>query len=180
MVTIRLRGDAFARWAPLVVAAALSACAATGRGAAPAASPPGVARPESSEPAKGGAAAAEDTAANLDPREERRLTKELGRDVDDYYRLLREKNLDGALAYVDPRFQKGFLDELWAFTAAYTVEGIQALNFQFRSQADGLSAKVKVARTLFQKTSVVPERSEVSMTWVHRGNRWLFQPTEKK
>jgi hypothetical protein len=60
------------------------------------------------------------------------------------------------------------------------VESIQTSSYQFFPQPDGMLAKVKVTRTLFEKGSVVPHKSEVWMTWMQRGGRWLIHPQEKK
>lgn len=136
--------------------------------AAPAAPPPAVAAPAAPAPAA------------LDPREERLISKDLVRDVDQYYRLLKEKAVEEAVAYVEPAQRAAYQDELWTFVANYAIESAQVLSYQLYPQVDGVMAKVKVARTLFDKGSVVPKKSEIWMTWSRRDGRWLIRPQEQK
>ena len=118
--------------------------------------------------------------APLDVRDERRLTKDLLRDVEAYYRLLQEKNVEEAANYVDPQYRQAYQNELWTFVANYKIESTQVLSQQLFPQPDGVMAKVRVARTLFEKTSVTPKKSEIWMTWMQRDGRWLIRPQEQK
>ncbi|MBE0617232.1 MAG: hypothetical protein IH608_04815 [Proteobacteria bacterium] len=116
----------------------------------------------------------------LDPREERQLTKDLLRDVAEYYRLLREKNVEQASGYVLPEQRRAYQDDLWDFVARYRLESADVASYQLFPQPDGVMAKVKVVRTLFEKASVVPQRSELWMTWRHASDRWILVPQQKK
>jgi hypothetical protein len=116
----------------------------------------------------------------LDLREERQLTKDLVRDVDQYFRLLKEKNVEDAAAFVDSQYRAAYQDELWTFVANYAIESAQVESQQLFPQVDGLMAKVKVGRTLFEKGSVVPRKSEVWMTWTRKDGRWVIRPQEQK
>jgi hypothetical protein len=118
--------------------------------------------------------------AVLDQREKRRLTSELLRDVAEYYRLLQEKNVEQASAYVDLENRKDFQDDLWGFVARYKIESADVASYQLYPQLDLVMAKVKVVRTLFEKHSVKPERSEHWMTWEHRQHRWVLLPQRQK
>ncbi len=116
----------------------------------------------------------------LDPRVKRQLVKDLLRDVADYYELLRYKDVERASQYVDAAGRRAYADGLWELVAAYEVQGADVQSYELYPQPDGVLAKVKVVRTLFAKRSVVPERSEVWMTWVHQGARWVLRPQERK
>jgi len=116
----------------------------------------------------------------LDPREERRLVKDLLRDVAEYYRLLREKNVEQAATYVQPEQRRAFQDGLWEFVAKYRIESADVASYQLFPQADGVMAKVRVVRTLFERASVVPEKSEIWVTWRHLGDRWTLVPQQQK
>lgn len=115
-------------------------------------------------------------AASLDPQAERRLVKDLVRDVDEYHRLVREKNVDQASFFVVPERRPGFKDELWEFVARYKLESASVASYQLLPRAGGVTGKVKVSRTVFEKASVVPQKSEVWMTWEHLGDGWVLQP----
>ncbi|MBI5015235.1 MAG: hypothetical protein HZB55_07055 [Deltaproteobacteria bacterium] len=119
-------------------------------------------------------------ASTLDPREERQLGKDLVRDVEQYFRLLKEKNVEDAAAFVDPQYRAAYQDDLWTFVANYAIESAQVESQQLFPQVDGLMAKVKVGRTLFEKGSVVPKKSEVWMTWTRKDGRWVIRPQEQK
>lgn len=157
-------------------------CAACALLATGCAAPRGAARPAAAPvpPPPREAKPAEPAAAALDPREERRIAKELVRDVEDYHKRLKEKSVEEAAAYVDPEYRKGYQDELWSFVAAYAIESAQVASYQLFPQADGVLAKVKVGRTLFEKGSVTPQKSEVWMTWLRRSDRWVIRPQEQK
>ena len=117
----------------------------------------------------------------LDPREERRLVKDLLRDVDTYHRFLKEKNVEQASQFVDPERRAAFQDDLWDLVARYKIESADVVSHQLFPQSDGaVMASVKVTRTLFARNSVSPEKSELWMSWEHRGNRWVLRPQEKK
>lgn len=119
-------------------------------------------------------------AAQLDPREERRFLNELLRDVDEYHRLLKEKNVEQAAQYVEEAHRQAHIDSLWDLVARYEIVSADAASYQLFAQPDGVMAKVRVVRTLIPRHSVVPERSEVWMTWLRRGERWVLQPQAKK
>lgn len=146
-----------------VLALGLLACAA----APPSVPPPPPPPPAATEPAPVEA---------LDPREERQLVKDLVRDVEEYYRLVGEKSVERAAAYAEPEKRGPLQETLWDFVARYTLESVHVAGYQLFPQPDGLLAKVRVERTVFEKGSVVPERSEVWMTWQHRGQRWIVIP----
>jgi hypothetical protein len=116
----------------------------------------------------------------LDPREERQLTRDLLRDVAEYHRLLRERNVEQASGYVVPEQRKAFQDDLWGLVARYRIESADVASHQLFPQPDGVMAKVKVNRTLFERNSVVPQRSEMWMTWRHQGDRWVLVPQQQK
>ncbi|RMG93206.1 MAG: hypothetical protein D6708_05625 [Candidatus Dadabacteria bacterium] len=116
----------------------------------------------------------------LDPREERRLVNELLRDVDEYHRLLKEKNVEQAAQYVEEAQRQAHIDSLWGLVARYEIVSADAASYQLFAQPDGVMAKVRVVRTLIPRHSVVPERSEVWMTWMRRGERWVLQPQAQK
>ncbi len=120
--------------------------------------------------------AAPDAAAALDPQAERRLVKDLVRDVDEYHRLVREKNVDQASFFVAPERRPLFKDELWEFVARYKLESAVVASYQLFPRAGGFTGKVKVSRTVFEKASVVPQKTEAWMTWEHLGDRWVLQP----
>lgn len=155
---------------PMVVLAL--ALGAGGCATAPALAPAPAPAPES-KPAPPPAPA-------LDVREERQLTKDLLRDAGEYYRLLREKNVEQASIYVLPEQRKAFQDDLWEFVARYRIESADVASTQLFPQPDGVMAKMKVIRTLFEKASVVPQKSEVWMTWRRAGDRWVIVPQQKK
>lgn len=154
--------------------ASLAGCAGLREGKQPPA-PAVQATPPAATEAKAAAAP-----AALDPREERQLSKDLIRDVEQYYRLLREKNVEEASSYVDPQYRQAYQDDLWTFVANYAIESAQVTSHQFFPQVDGVMAKVKVARTLFDKGSVVPKKSEIWMTWNRKDGRWVIRPQEQK
>lgn len=116
----------------------------------------------------------------LDPREERQLTRDLLRDVAEYHRLLRERNVEQASGYVIPEQRKAFEDDLWGLVARYRIESADVASHQLFPQPDGIMAKVKVIRTLFERNSVVPQRSEMWMTWRRQGDRWVLVPQQQK
>lgn len=118
--------------------------------------------------------------APLDPADERRMAKELVRDVDEFHRFLRDKNVEQASSFVDPERRKAFQDELWDFASRFKLEAADVASYQFLPGANGVTAKVKVLRTLFEKNSVVPKRVEVWMTWALRSGRWVLEPDPKK
>ncbi len=118
--------------------------------------------------------------AVLDPRVERRIVGDLLRDVREYHRLLQEKNVEQASAYVEPQRRAAFQDDLWVFVASYKIESADVVSYQLFDEPDGIMAKVKVVRTLFQKHSVVPEKSELWMTWHHTDDRWVLVPQKQK
>lgn len=151
----------------LVLALGLAGCAT-----APAPAP----APAQPPPAKAPALAA----PVLDPREERQLTRDLLRDVAEYHRFLRERNVEQASGYVLPEQRKAFQDDLWGLVARHRVESADVASYQLFPQPDGVMAKVKVNRTLFERNSVVPQRSEMWMTWRHWGDRWILVPQQQK
>ncbi|WP_025321544.1 hypothetical protein [Deferrisoma camini] len=116
----------------------------------------------------------------LDPQEERRLVSDLLRDVDEYYRLLKEKNVEQAAGYVDPEHRQEHIDSLWEFAARYEIVSADVASYQLFAQPDGVLAKVRVVRVLLPRHSVMPERSEVWMTWLRVGERWVLQPQRQK
>ncbi|GAB4255969.1 MAG: hypothetical protein Kow0092_01630 [Deferrisomatales bacterium] len=151
-------------------AAALAACA-------PAVSP--TPPPEPVPVAKAPAPAPEPAPAPpaLDPRTERRLVKDLHRDVEEYYRLLQEKDVDRAAAYVQADRREGFKDVLWQFVATYHLQSADLVSYQLTAAPQGGAvAKVKVLRTLFEKYSVVPQKSEEWTTWEYHDGRWALRP----
>ena len=120
-------------------------------------------------------------APTLDPREERRLVKELLRDVDDYHRRLREKNVEQASLFVEPEQRPRFQDGLWDLVARYTIESADVVSYQLFPQSDNVvTASVKVMRTLFARGSVNPEKAELWMRWENRGSRWVLRPQKQK
>jgi hypothetical protein len=148
-------------------------CLAVGGGKQPTPAAPKAAQPTAPEPK-------EAAGPDLDPREARQLSKDLIRDVDQYYRLLEDKNVEDASSYVDSQYRKAYQDDLWTFVATYAIESAQVVSYQFFPQVDGVMAKVKVARTLFEKGSVVPKKSEIWMTWNRKDGRWVIRPQEQK
>lgn len=116
----------------------------------------------------------------LDPAEERRLVRDLLRDVEEYHRLLQEKNVEQASMYVLPEYRNDAKDDLWEFVARYTVQSADPISYQLLPEPLGVVAKVKVLRTLFEKYSVEPLKSEIWMTWEHRGGRWVLRPQQQK
>ncbi len=151
-----------------MLACCLFACA----GAPPAVPPPPPPAPVAAPvPAPGPA---------IDPREERQLVKDLLRDIAEYYRLLGEKSVERAAAYAEPEKRSALQDDLWGFVARYSIESVHVQSHQLFPQPDGVMAKVRVERTLFERGSVVPSRSEVWMTWQHRGQRWTLVPQQQK
>ncbi len=116
----------------------------------------------------------------LDPREKRRLVRELLRDVEEYHRLLKEKNVEQAVTFFPPDVRDRVIDDLWLFVGRYHLETADVASYQLFVQPDGVLAKVRVVRTLFPKNSVTPERSEIWMTWHRTGERWVLQPQKQK
>jgi hypothetical protein len=119
-------------------------------------------------------------ASTLDPREERRIVNQLLQDVEEYHRLLQEKNAERAAAYVDLERRPAYQDELWEFVARYKIESADVMSYELFPQPGVITAKVKVLRTLFRKRSVKPERSEHWMTWEYRQGRWVLLPQLQK
>ncbi len=142
-----------------------------GKTTEPSAEPP---KAEKTQPAPAPAA------PQLDPQEERRLVSDLLRHVDEYYRLLKEKNVEQAAGYVDPEHRQQHIDSLWEFVARYEIVSADVASYQLFAQPDGVLAKVRVVRVLLPRHSVVPERSEVWMTWLRVGERWVLQPQRQK
>ncbi|MDF1556097.1 MAG: hypothetical protein P1P84_23705 [Deferrisomatales bacterium] len=120
-------------------------------------------------------------ALTLDPREERRLVKELLRDVDAYHRRLQEKDVEQAAMFVEPEQRPAFQDGLWDLVARYKIESADVVSYQLFPQSDNVvTASVKVMRTLFARNSVKPEKSELWMSWENRGPRWVLRPQKQK
>ncbi len=153
------------------VVVVLGACAGPPVKEAPPPPPPKVREAPKPKPPPGQA---------LSPREERRLVKELLRDVDNYYRLLKDKNVEQAVTYMPPEYRAKAIEDLWRFVARYQLESADVASYQLFVQPDGVLAKVRVVRTLFPKTSVIPERSEIWMTWMYTGGRWVLRPQREK
>ena len=119
--------------------------------------------------------------ANLDPREERRLVKELLRDVEAYHRRLQEKDVEQAAMFVAPEHRPAFQDGLWDLVARYKIESADVVSYQLFPQSDNVvTASVKVMRTLFARGSVKPEKAELWMSWENRGPRWVLRPQQQK
>jgi hypothetical protein len=55
----------------------------------------------------------------------------------------------------------------------------QVLSHQLFPQPDGVMAKVRVSRTVFERASVVPKKSEVWMTWMPPDGRCRIRPQEQ-
>jgi hypothetical protein len=102
------------------------------------------------------------------------------RDVEEYHKRLKEKSVEEAAGYVEEQYRKAYQDALWSFVAAHAIESAHVVSYQLFPQVDGVMAKVKVARTIFEKGSVIPQKSETWMTWIRRGDRWTILPQEQK
>lgn len=117
----------------------------------------------------------------LDPREERRLIKELMNDVETYHRLLQEKNVEQASQFVEPGQREAFQNDLWDLVARYKLESADVVSYQLFPESDKVvTASVKVMRTMFARGSVKPEKSELWMRWENRGARWVLRPQKQK
>ncbi len=139
--------------------------------APPAAPPPQAAAPAPTPP----------PAPALDPRVKRRLVRDLLAAVDTYYRLLQDKSVEQAAEFVPEPQRRAHLDGLWDLVAQYRIESADVQSYQLFPQADSVvMAKVRVVLTLFRRDAVVPERTELWMTWHHRDDRWELVPQEKK
>lgn len=117
----------------------------------------------------------------LDPREERRLVKELLSDVETYHRRLQEKNVEQASQFVEPGQREAFQNDLWDLVARYKLESADVVSYQLFPESDKVvTASVKVMRTMFARGSVKPEKSELWMRWENRGARWVLRPQKQK
>lgn len=157
---------------------ALGGCAALGGGSKPAGE---AAAAAAKAPVAATPAPAPAPSPALDPREERRLVKELLRDVDTYHQRLQEKNVEQAAMFVEPEQRAAFQDGLWDLVAQYKIESADVVSYQLFPQSDNVvTASVKVVRTVFPRGSVRPEKSELWMSWENRGPRWVLRPQQQK
>ena len=116
----------------------------------------------------------------MDPREERRLSKELLDAVRGYYRYLQEKNVEQAAAFAAPETRMTLQEDLWGYVARYVVESADVASYELVPQGEVIAAKVKVLLTLFEKNSVIPQKTQDWMNWEHRQNRWVLVPQRRR
>lgn len=106
----------------------------------------------------------------------RQSEKELERDVEAYYNLVKERNVEKALESVVAYEQEKVQAELWQFIAQFSIENFDIKEKKIDFDAKPYKADVTVALTVYEARTVSPKKMPVSSHWQYADGRWLVRP----
>jgi hypothetical protein len=106
----------------------------------------------------------------------RQIEKELERDVETYYNLVKDRNVEKALESVVTNEQEKVQAELWQFISQFTIENFDIKEKKIDFDAKPYKADVTVSLTVYEARTVSPKKKPVSSRWQYAGGRWLVRP----
>lgn len=112
----------------------------------------------------------------VDIQTRRQLEKELERDVSSYFKLITERNVDGAVRHVHPDAKTSVQNDLWQLLADYNVENFEVISKAVDFEGKSPKAAVRTVLIVYQKNVVSPQRKEIGTNWVRQDDQWLIRP----